>query len=96
MDWARGYDVLEDHTGDLWVGTPSGLLRFPEVSSVAQLARARPKASYSVANGLPAARVAPVFEDSRGDLWMSGVPRVRPPRCALATFDRPFSSVSGD
>ena len=45
VNWARVYDVLEDHTGDLWVGTPDGLLRFPEVTSVAQLARTRPKAS---------------------------------------------------
>ena len=65
------YDVLEDHTGDLWVGTPDGLFRFPEVTSVAQLARTRPKAIYTVANGLPAARVAPSFEDSRGDVWMT-------------------------
>ena len=71
VDSARAYDVLEDHKGDFWVGTPGGLLRFPGITSVAQLARARPKAIYSIANGLPAARVAPVFEDSRGDLWMS-------------------------
>ena len=30
VDSARVYDVLEDHTGDFWVGTPAGLLRFPE------------------------------------------------------------------
>ena len=65
-------------------------------TSVAQLARARPKAIYSIANGLPTARVAPSFEDSRGDVWMTCAPRDRPPRRALATFDRPFSSVSGD
>ena len=65
------YDVLEDHKGDVWVGTPSGLLRFPEITIVARLARARPKARYAVADGLPADRVVPVFEDSRGDLWMS-------------------------
>lgn len=70
VNGAGGYEVLEDHTGDVWVGTPSGLLRFPESTSVAQLARARPKARYSAPDGLPAARVAPVFEDSRGDLWM--------------------------
>ena len=68
---ARVYDVLEDHTGDLWVGTPDGLHRFPGVISVAQLDRTRPKATYSMANGLPSARVAPSFEDSRGDLWMT-------------------------
>jgi ligand-binding sensor domain-containing protein len=68
---AREYDVLEDHTGDLWVGTPGGLLRFPEVSSVGQLDRAKPKATYSMVNGLPGPRVAPSFEDSRGDLWMT-------------------------
>ena len=65
------YDVFEDHTGDVWVGTPNGLLRFPGRATVAQFASARPTARYSAANGLPATRVAPVFEDSRGDLWMT-------------------------
>jgi ligand-binding sensor domain-containing protein len=71
VDLARAYDVLEDHTGDFWVGTPNGLLRFPGIISVAELARTRPKAVYSIANGLPAARVTPAFEDSRGDVWMN-------------------------
>ena len=71
VDSARAYDVLEDHTGDFWVGTPDGLLRFPGINSVAQLARTRPTAVYSIANGLPVARVTPAFEDSRGDVWMS-------------------------
>jgi signal transduction histidine kinase/streptogramin lyase len=68
-DSARGYEMVEDHAGDLWVGTPKGLLRFPEVSHLSQLARAWP-AIYTVAHGLPADRVAPEFEDSRGDVWM--------------------------
>ena len=96
VDSAGVYDVLEDHTGDLWVGTPNGLLRFPERSSVARFAGARPKASYSVADGLPAARVAPVFEDSRGDLWMTahlGSDR-RAVRWQRSTGR--FRSVSGD
>ena len=67
----RVYDVLQDRTGDLWVGTPSGLLRFPDPGDVAQLSRVRPKAIYSIADGLPVARVAPSFEDSRGDVWMT-------------------------
>jgi signal transduction histidine kinase/ligand-binding sensor domain-containing protein len=71
VSWARGYDMLEDHTGDLWVGTVNGLFRFPEVPSVDQLVRARPKAIYSLAHGLPDARMIPAFEDSRGDVWMS-------------------------
>ena len=71
VSWTRGYDMLEDRTGGLWVGTPNGLFRFPEVTSVAKLVRARPKAIYSLANGLPAARMIPAFEDSRGDVWMS-------------------------
>jgi ligand-binding sensor domain-containing protein/signal transduction histidine kinase len=65
------FDVFEDHTGDVWVGTPNGLLRFPARASVAQFASARPTWRYSAATGLPATRVAPVFEDSHGDLWMT-------------------------
>ena len=53
LPWAPVYDVLEDHTGDLWVGAPNGLFRFPEVTSVPELVRTRPKAIYSRANGLP-------------------------------------------
>ena len=71
MEWARLYDVFEDHTGDLWVGVPGGLLRFPEVPRAVQLARARLEAGYSVADGLPSGRIAPSFEDSRGDVWMT-------------------------
>jgi ligand-binding sensor domain-containing protein/signal transduction histidine kinase len=68
-DAAHGYEMVEDHAGDLWVGTPKGLLRFPEVASLSQLARTRPKV-YTAAHGLPASFVAPEFEDSRGDVWM--------------------------
>jgi ligand-binding sensor domain-containing protein len=71
VDSARAYDVLEDHTGNFWVGTPDRLLRFPGINNVAQLARSRPTAVYSIANGLPVARVTPSFEDSRGDIWMN-------------------------
>jgi ligand-binding sensor domain-containing protein len=71
VDAARAYDVFEDHRGEFWVGTPDGLMRFPGVDRVAQLARLRPTAVYSISNGLPVARVSPAFEDSRGDVWMS-------------------------
>jgi ligand-binding sensor domain-containing protein/signal transduction histidine kinase len=72
MEDARVYGVFEDHTGDLWVGSPdSELFRFPEAPSVAQLARTKPKARYSLADNLPGFRITPSFEDSRGDLWMT-------------------------
>jgi len=67
----RVYDVLQDRRGDLWVGTPIGLLRFPDPVDLSRLPRVRPKAIYSIADGLPVARVAPSFEDSRGDVWMT-------------------------
>ena len=67
---SRLYDIFEDHTGDLWVGTSTGLFRFPEVIDVAQLARTPPRAVYTVAHGLPSSEAAAVFEDSRGDIWM--------------------------
>jgi ligand-binding sensor domain-containing protein/signal transduction histidine kinase len=68
-DSALGYEMVEDKAGDLWVGTPKGLFRFPAVSSLSQLAQTRPTI-YTVADGLPADFVAPEFEDSRGDVWM--------------------------
>ena len=71
LESAPIHEMIEDHTGELWVGTSKGLFRFPAVTSVAALARTRPKAIYSVADGLPPGLMSPALEDSRGDVWMT-------------------------
>ena len=70
--WGWNQITFQDHTGEWWVPTYYGLYRFPRVASVGQLAHTRPKAVYSQQHGeLPASDVFRLFEDSRGDIWIS-------------------------
>ena len=70
--WGWNQVTFQDHTGEWWVPTFYGLYRFPHVTSVEQLAHMRPKAFYTQQHGeLPGTDVFRLFEDSRGDIWIS-------------------------
>ncbi|HXI94056.1 MAG TPA: two-component regulator propeller domain-containing protein, partial [Blastocatellia bacterium] len=70
--WGWNQVTFQDHTGEWWVPTSSGLCRFPQVASVEQLARTRPKAVYTHQRGeLTGDDIFRLFEDSRGDVWIS-------------------------
>src|SRR5260370_11770534 len=70
--WGWNQITFQDHTGEWWVPTGSGLCRFPRVMSVEQLAHTLPKAVYNQQRGeLPGNDVFRLFEDSRGDVWIS-------------------------
>ena len=70
--WGSNQITFQDHTGEWWVPTYYGLFRFPRVASVGQLAHTRPKAVYNQQHGeLPGSDVFRLFEDSRGDIWIS-------------------------
>ena len=70
--WGSNQITFQDHTGEWWVPTYYGLYRFPRVASVGQLAHTRPKAAYNQQHGeLPGSDVFRLFEDSRGDIWIS-------------------------
>ncbi len=73
LTWGWNQTVLEDHTGEWWVGANSGLLRFPKVSRPEQLANTPPKAIYTTRDGLSADLTLRLFEDSRGDIWIGSV-----------------------
>src|SRR5262245_56462418 len=68
--WRMYRGVLIDRTGDYWVATPAGLVRFPPVAAIEELARIRPKAVYTTRDGLANDNVGKLFEDSRGDIWI--------------------------
>jgi signal transduction histidine kinase/streptogramin lyase len=61
---------LRDHRGEWWIGTARGLYRFPALP-LEQLADARPLAVYDVDDGLPSNLIGRLFEDRRGDIWIS-------------------------
>lgn len=63
--------VLRDHSGEWWVLTSRGVYRFGRVKRVEGLASATPLAIYRTLNGLPGEYAYCIFEDTRGDLWIS-------------------------
>jgi ligand-binding sensor domain-containing protein len=73
FSWGWNQTVVEDHMGEWWIGTNIGLCRFPKVSKSEQLANRPPIAIYTVHEGLASNRILRLFEDSRGDIWISSV-----------------------
>jgi ligand-binding sensor domain-containing protein/two-component sensor histidine kinase len=71
--WGWGWNqlFLRDRGGEWWVPTGEGLFRYPASPSCASIARTPPKAVYTRAHGLPHNEIFRLFEDSRGDLWIS-------------------------
>jgi ligand-binding sensor domain-containing protein/signal transduction histidine kinase len=71
--WGWNQLVVEDRVGEWWAASNHGLYRFPRVDSFEQLGRTPPKAIYTVQDGLAGNEVLRVFEDSRGDIWISSI-----------------------
>lgn len=62
--------VIRDHAGEWWAATGVGLYRFPAVARIEDLATAAPIA-YTTRDGLADDNISRIFEDSRGDVWIS-------------------------
>ena len=57
--------------GEFWLPSTNGLLRYPKINFL-DLNRIAPK-TYTVADGLFSNSVTSLFEDSRGDIWISSL-----------------------
>ena len=68
---------LQDHTGEWWIPTAGGLVRFPAADRPDQLARERPIAVYTNAGCFRGRDIFRLYEDTRGDIWISTVERGR-------------------
>jgi len=68
--WRTYRGIIEDHNGEWWIGTDSGLFRFPRVRRIEELAKVSPLTAYSTRDGLATGNVGNLFEDSRGDIWI--------------------------
>jgi ligand-binding sensor domain-containing protein/signal transduction histidine kinase len=71
--WGWNQIGLQDRAGEWWIATGQGLCRFPKVSRVEDLAHTRPKALYTIRDGLIVDNVFRLFEDSRGDIWINTI-----------------------
>ena len=71
--WSWGWYQLtfQDHLGEWWMPTGQGLVRYPRASTLEQIPHARPKAVYTIREGLCADDIFRIYEDSRGDIWIS-------------------------
>ncbi len=68
--WGSQQTTLRDRDGEWWVPTFSGLFRFPAVP-LERLASTPPRHVYTKVDGLPSNQIFRLYEDSRGDLWIS-------------------------
>ncbi len=55
------------------MSTGQGLVRYPKLTRREQLTHARPKAIYTTRDGLMGDLIFRIFEDSRGDIWISTI-----------------------
>jgi len=69
--WGHGQIHFQDHTGVWWVAGDAGLCRYPRVARVENLAYIPPERVFTTRDGLPSNTVFRLFEDSRGDIWIS-------------------------
>jgi len=80
FDWHQGQIPIRDSRGEWWWPTFEGLFRFASASYIENILKARPIAHYSVKDGLPDNLLRGIYEDRRGDMWISigseGKPRV--------------------
>ena len=69
--WGWYQLFVQDQTKQWWVPTTSGLFQFPPLRSLADLGRARPVKVYTSQNGLSGDEPFRLYDDSRGDIWIS-------------------------
>ncbi|HMV81643.1 MAG TPA: two-component regulator propeller domain-containing protein [Blastocatellia bacterium] len=63
--------MMQAHDGEWWIATGEGLFRFPAVARLEDLATVAPKAVYREKDGMASSNISRLFEDSRGDVWIS-------------------------
>ncbi|HMS42830.1 MAG TPA: histidine kinase, partial [Pyrinomonadaceae bacterium] len=69
--WIGGFYDLQAQDGEFWLSTINGLFRFPKTPDFKDLARIKPKKIYTTADGFYSNEAVAIFEDSRGDIWIS-------------------------
>jgi len=71
FDWHQGQIPIRDRQGQWWWSTSKGLFRFATVDRIEETFTARPIAHYTVKDGLPDDFLKRIYEDRRGDIWIS-------------------------
>lgn len=69
--WGWHFLDFQAKDGEWWIPAIDGLRRYPKVDDFADLARTPPKKIYTKTDGLFSNEIFNLFEDSRGDIWIS-------------------------
>jgi len=83
LGWGQQQTAVRSRTGEWWLATGQGLLRYPAVPFAA-LATTAPTL-FTTRDGLAGNSIALLFEDSRGDLWIGSFGARRLTRWRRAT-----------
>jgi ligand-binding sensor domain-containing protein/two-component sensor histidine kinase len=83
--WVREGITLQARNGEWWLGSQQGVFRYPPTDRFASLENVRPLAIYGTEDGLAAIQTYRLFEDSRGDVWISSISS---PTRGLSRFER--------
>jgi len=68
--WTSRYTFV-DSRGEWWVATTEGLLHFAATANFESLNGKEPLATYTARDGLGNSSIFQIFEDKRGDIWVS-------------------------
>jgi ligand-binding sensor domain-containing protein/two-component sensor histidine kinase len=71
MGWVQEQITRQARNGDWWVGTGEGLYRFRAADHLSVVKAVRPLNVYTTKDGLANDQVFRLFEDSRGNMWIS-------------------------
>ncbi len=74
FDWYQDQFPIRDSRGEWWWPTREGLFRFAAASRIEGILNSRPIAHYTLRDGLPSDKLHTIYEDSRGDIWISVSP----------------------
>lgn len=70
-NWIHNFLDLQAADGEWWIPSVNGLRRYQKVADFGDLAKMPPKKVYTTDDGLFGNGVFAIFEDSRGDIWIS-------------------------
>ncbi len=79
--------ALVDSRGELWLTSTEGLYRFPATADFADLENTSPVGFYDPQKGLKAKGTYQIYEDSRGNIWVSTFGS-KASEASLAQYDR--------
>lgn len=71
--WGNNHLDFQAANGDWWITSTTGLRFYPKPLSFADLSRIKPQKIYTTADGLYSNEVSNLFEDSRGDVWITTI-----------------------